>query len=112
MKKRTLWSLLSLLIIVSMLAVACGGEEATSTPKPEPTEAPEAEPTEPPAAEGSYLDRAFAGEFEGTVVTAFGPFTDEDAVKFDATMAEFEAQTGIDVQYEGRKSSRRRFRSA
>lgn len=38
MKKRTLWSLLSLVIVISMLAVACGGgEEATSTSPPEPT---------------------------------------------------------------------------
>ncbi|MDY7079893.1 MAG: extracellular solute-binding protein, partial [Chloroflexota bacterium] len=39
MKKRTLWSLLSLLVIVSTLVVACG---------PAPTEAP-AEPTAAPA---------------------------------------------------------------
>ncbi|MGD8968766.1 MAG: hypothetical protein PVI07_14770, partial [Anaerolineae bacterium] len=42
MKKRILWTLLSLLVIVSTLAVACG-------PKPEPTEAPAEEPTEAPA---------------------------------------------------------------
>ncbi len=33
----------------------------------------------------------------------FGPFTDEDAVKFNNTIAAFEAATGIDVQYEGSK---------
>ena len=32
-----------------------------------------------------------------------GPFTDEDAVKFDNSVAEFEAATGIDIQYEGSK---------
>ena len=51
----------------------------------------------------TFLDRALAGEFKGTVVSATGPFTDEDAVKFDATVEEFEAQTGIDIQYEGSK---------
>ncbi|MDY6878149.1 MAG: sugar ABC transporter substrate-binding protein [Chloroflexota bacterium] len=45
MKKRTLWSLLSLLVIVSMLAVACGGG---ATEAPPPTDAP-AEATEAPA---------------------------------------------------------------
>jgi alpha-glucoside transport system substrate-binding protein len=49
------------------------------------------------------LNQAFAGEFEGTTVTAFGPFTDEDAVKFNDTMTEFEEATGIDIQYEGSK---------
>jgi ABC-type glycerol-3-phosphate transport system substrate-binding protein len=38
MKKRMLWSLLSLLVIVSTLAVACG-PKPTEAP-PEPTEAP------------------------------------------------------------------------
>lgn len=47
MKKRTLWSLLSLLVIISMLIVACGGEEE-ATEAPAPTEAP-AEPTQAPA---------------------------------------------------------------
>jgi glucose/mannose transport system substrate-binding protein len=40
MNKRTLWLFLGLLVIVSMLVVACGGQEATNTP--EPTQAPEA----------------------------------------------------------------------
>jgi alpha-glucoside transport system substrate-binding protein len=108
MNKKTLWSLLSLLIIVSMLAVACGGgdDDATNTPKPEPTTA--AEPTKAPEpVEGEtgleYLDRAYAGEFDGTVVTMAGPFTDEDTVKFENSIAEFEEMTGIDIQYEGSK---------
>ncbi len=52
---------------------------------------------------GSYLEAARAGEYEGTVVTMTGPFTDEDAVKFDNAVAAFEAETGIDIQYEGTK---------
>ena len=47
---------------------------------------------------GSTLDRALAGEFKGTTVTALGPFADaEDQVKFEATVSAFESATGIDV---------------
>ena len=50
-----------------------------------------------------FIDRALAGEFEGTTVTMLGPVTDEDEVKLNATVAEFEAATGIDLVYEGTK---------
>ena len=36
-------------------------------------------------------------------MTALGPFTDEDTVKFEAMVKVFEDATGIDVQYEGTK---------
>ena len=48
MKKRTLWSLLSLLVIVSTLAVACGGG---ATEAPPPAEEPEPAEEEPAPAE-------------------------------------------------------------
>lgn len=48
--KRLLPFLLIILIIALVLA-ACGGEEATATPEPEPTEAPASEATEEPAPE-------------------------------------------------------------
>ncbi len=92
-------------------------EEPTMAPE-EPTAAAE-EPTaaaEEPAASGSgvfadfqanaanvseELASAFDGAYDGTVVTMTGPFAGEDAVKFDAAVAEFEEVTGIDIQYEG-----------
>jgi alpha-glucoside transport system substrate-binding protein len=46
---------------------------------------------------------ACAGEYAGTAVTMTGPFTDEDEVKFNTSVAEFEAWTGIDIQYTGTK---------
>jgi alpha-glucoside transport system substrate-binding protein len=49
------------------------------------------------------LESACAGELAGTVVTMTGPFTDEDEVKFNTSIAEFEAWTGIDIQYTGTK---------
>ena len=55
------------------------------------------------ASGAGFIDRALAGEFEGTTVTMLGPVTDEDEVKLNATVAEFEAATGIDLVYEGTK---------
>ncbi|WP_053228311.1 ABC transporter substrate-binding protein [Spirochaeta cellobiosiphila] len=37
------------------------------------------------------------------VVTMAGPFTDNDAVKFEESIKAFEEETGIDIQYEGSK---------
>jgi len=55
MKTRTLWSLLSLFVIVSILVVACGGG-ATEAPPAAPTEAPEEEEPEAPAAEAVTVE--------------------------------------------------------
>ena len=112
---RKLWSVLSVLVIFSLVLVACGptpteppateaapaATEKPEEPAPAATEKPE-EPA-PATGEGTYLERAYAGEFDGTAVTMAGPFTDEDAVKFDNAIAAFEAATGIDIQYEGSK---------
>lgn len=49
------------------------------------------------------LTDAMAGKFKGTKVTAFGAFADADEVKFNENVAAFEAQTGIDIQYESSK---------
>ncbi len=62
-------------------------------------------PAAPVAAQagGSALDDAFAGKMKGKVVTMAGPFTDNDAVKFDDSVKSFEEKTGIDIQYSGSK---------
>ncbi len=49
------------------------------------------------------LSDAYAGKYKGTIIRMAGPFTDNDAVKFNESMKSFEAKTGIDVQYEGSK---------
>ena len=122
-----------LVVLALVLAACGGGSPTATPVPPAPTpttapaaQAPTATPTEAPAAEpeataapaeepaasemmlgdvdpASPLGRALAGEFAGTVVTMFGPFTDEDAVKFNNSMVAFEAATGIDIQYEGSK---------
>lgn len=49
------------------------------------------------------LSDAYAGKFKGTTVTMSGPFTDNDAVKFNESVKNFETMTGINIQYEGSK---------
>lgn len=87
---KNVWKLLAVLIIAAMALSACAQGQATTEPGQ-------------PASEGSYLARAFAGEFTGKVVTMAGPFTDADAVKFDNSIKDFEDKTGIDIQYSGSK---------
>lgn len=95
-KKFTCCSVLLSIILLG----ACGAAEEEVEETSPATE----EETTDEAAEGtSPLDQAYAGEFEGTTVTMFGPFTDEDQVKFENSIADFEEQTGIDIQYEGSK---------
>jgi alpha-glucoside transport system substrate-binding protein len=102
------WKVLSLVTVAALVLAACApAATPTASPTAEPTTAPEPtaapQPTTAPAPSGSFLERARTGEFRGTVVTASGPFTDEDAVKFNATIKAFEDETGIDIQYEGTK---------
>ena len=107
MKSLRIVPLICLILMLGLVLAACGGgqSEPAAQPADEPAEQPAEEKSEEPAMEmsGSALERAMAGEFKGTTVTMTGPFTDEDAVKFNNSVAEFEEQTGIDIQYEGSK---------
>lgn len=94
MKKKFL--LIALLVIFSMILGACAQTE-------EPTEVPEEETTVEALPQGQELANAYAGLYEGTVVTMAGPFTDQDEVVFNDSIAGFEEATGIDIQYEGSK---------
>ena len=89
--KRFFWVLIALLIVGSLLLSACG-DQATEEPVDEGPQ---------PLADGTYYERAMNGEYEGTVVTMTGPFTDEDAVNFDNSVAAFEEATGIDIHTVG-----------
>lgn len=53
---------------------------------------------------GAELANAYAGQYKGTKVTMFGPFGDQDEVKFNNSVKDFEAATGIDIQYQGDKT--------
>ena len=119
---------LAVLVIFSMILAACAPKVETPSPeeppaveepvveKPAEEKPAEEKPAEePPAVEepveeviaplpqGQELANAYAGMYAGTVVTMAGPFTDQDAVVFNDSIAEFEAATGIDIQYEGSK---------
>jgi alpha-glucoside transport system substrate-binding protein len=111
--KKVFWQIFALLIVTSMLLAACGGGAATEAPAAateEPAAATEAPAVEEPAAsepealpQGQELANAYAGMYDGTVVTMAGPFTDADAVIFENSIKAFEEATGIDIQYEGSK---------
>ena len=107
-KSNFLWIALSMLMVFAMLLGACA-PAATETAAPEEPVVEEPAEEEPSGEASPYdkvgpeLVKAFAGEYKGTVVTMAGPFTDNDAVVFDASIADFEAKTGIDIQYSGSK---------
>ncbi|MFC1960557.1 ABC transporter substrate-binding protein [Chloroflexota bacterium] len=85
---------ISLILVVVLLAVAAipaFAQEAAGCPEDLWT------------GMSAELEAACAGELAGTVVTMNGPFTDEDEVKFNVSVEEFEAWTGIDIQYTGSK---------
>jgi alpha-glucoside transport system substrate-binding protein len=107
---------MALFAATSIVLAACGSSQPAA---PAPTTAPEAPAAttapEAPAAQSAAMQAlianasnvsaelaaAFNGDYSGTIVTMTGPFADEDAVKFNNAIAEFESLTGIDIQYEG-----------
>ena len=91
--------------VIALVATACWGYRHDRVPVRASTAAPAtaAGSVAPSAGAGSYLERALAGEFKGKHVTATGPFVDQDAVKFNATMKDFEDKTGIIIDYAGSK---------
>lgn len=103
--QRVLWSITSMIILIAMFMTACA---PAATPAPVATEAPADTTLKPfdgkaPPPAGQELVDALAGKFKGTKVTMAGPFTDNDAVKFDQSVKAFEDATGIDIVYSGSK---------
>jgi alpha-glucoside transport system substrate-binding protein len=115
--QRILWSVVSLVIVTAMLLTACA-PAATETPAPVvPTAAPVKPVVKPfdgkaPPPAGQELVDALAGKYKGTKVTMTGPFTDNDAVKFDQSVKAFEDATGIDIVYSGSKEFEAQIRIA
>ena len=97
-------SILALLLVASLLLVACSPTETEVPAEPDAPVEPVPEPSAvDPLPQGQELANAYAGDYDGTVVSMTGPFTDADAVKFDNSVVAFEEATGIDIQYEGTK---------
>ncbi len=101
--KKTLWLIIGALLVFALVLSACAPAPAQEGGEAGEAGEGAAEEAAAPSEELSYYERALAGEFSGTVVTMTGPFTDEDAVKFNNAVADFEEKTGIDIQYEGSK---------
>ena len=95
------FKIFSLIVVLAMLLAGCG-TAATATKAPAPaTQAPA--PAEDYSKVGPELAAAFTGKYKGTVVNMAGPFTDQDTVKFNASMKDFEDKTGISILYAGSK---------
>ncbi len=119
-KNNKIWLIVGLLTVLVLILAGCAKEEtpvATEPPAVVVTEEPAPVVTEAPATEapstcttelwtavpGGALEKAYAGEMEGKVVTMLGPFTEGDIVRFEQSILAFEEKTGIDIQYEGTK---------
>ncbi len=87
MLKKQLLAGLTLLLVITFVFTGCSKK----------AEEPVAEETTEKAMDDPYA------EVRGTVVTMAGPFTDNDAIKFEESIKPFEEMTGIDIQYEGSK---------
>jgi alpha-glucoside transport system substrate-binding protein len=100
MRHRRYWAFVSILALV---LAACANEAAPSesdapdTDEPSASESAAATTGEEPTA----LERAEAGEFDGTTVDVLAQWVEAEADNFEGNFAEFEERTGIDINYEG-----------
>ncbi len=108
------FTILTLMVVVSVLLAACG-EEPTATVVPPTATTAAAEPTattamaEPTATTGTTAaaTATTAGgdmPYAGTEVSIFGVAADEQARLFQSEFDDFTARTGIKVTYEGDKN--------
>ncbi|MGH2428532.1 MAG: ABC transporter substrate-binding protein [Candidatus Limnocylindria bacterium] len=87
-------------LVLVLAACANQGTAPTDAGEPEPGSPTEA-PDETAAATGTELERAEAGEFEGTTVAILAQWVEAEADNFEGNLAGFAERTGIDVAYEG-----------
>ncbi len=109
MSKQKLWIVFPLLF--AMVLAACGGGAAQETPMVEPTTDTAAQPTEEmaePTATTEEMAEPTAtteggegGDLAGGTVSVLAVWGGDEQDSFEAMIAPFEEETGIDVQYEG-----------
>jgi len=96
LKRKQLLPAIILVLVFAMVLSACGksndqandGNKQGSTIKAE---------------SGTPLANALKGDYKGKKVTMYGPFVDADEVKFNESIKDFVAKTGIQIAYEGSK---------
>lgn len=92
------WTLaLAVVLVFAMLVTACGGNDANTNNQGGNGGTTANIPADSP------LAKAYKGDYKGKKVTMYGPFADADEVKFNESIKDFEAKTGIDIAYEGSK---------
>jgi alpha-glucoside transport system substrate-binding protein len=106
-KYRWLW----LAVAMAMVVAACGGDggDGATTTAGEGAATTAGDGATTTAGEGGaagdtgyeHLDRAMAGEFEGTTVDIVAQWVEGEEENFNAVLDPFREATGIDVQYEG-----------
>ena len=101
MYKADRWIIFLVGLVMVLFMGACQQSEAPVNAPFEETSHPTQVAALAPDTVGGYYDRALAGEFAGRTVFIAGMGSEEDAAKFLASIAEFEDQAGIDIQYEG-----------
>lgn len=85
------------MLIVGLVLSGCGDATPEETPDQGTVDTEDEQAGE---AEGSYLERAYAGEFSGKTVEIMGTFADDQQLLFEETLRLFGEKTGIDVRYE------------
>ena len=92
-------------IALVLFLSACANEAPATSPsiEPEASDPPAAStaPASEPAGEATFLERAEAGEFDGTTVDILAQWVEAEADNFEGNFADFEERTGIDINYEG-----------
>jgi alpha-glucoside transport system substrate-binding protein len=100
MRHRRYWAWTSVLALVLS---ACANQAPAAT-SGESTDAEPSAPvagSEPPTGEGTALERAEAGEFDGTTVEILAQWVEAEADNFEGNLTDFAERTGIDINYEG-----------
>jgi alpha-glucoside transport system substrate-binding protein len=80
---------------VTVAPVVAPTEVPLPTLAPEPTMV--VAPTESPPEEGAYVERALSGEFAGSTVTVMGNLFEENQAQLQASLASFQASSGINI---------------